>query len=274
MTDTSTVLSLPLIQPAQAQKHVTHNEAIRLLDILVQLVVNSADDTTPPPGATDGDRHIVPVGATGDWSGKDHDIAFLEAGTWQFVTPQPGWRADVIATAGQMRFDGSQWLAVVPPTNNLNMVGINTSADLTNRLAVAADASLLSHDGASHQLKINKASAGDTSTLLFQSNWSGRAEMGLAGGDDFSIKTSADGSTWQDTLVATGDGDVGIGKSPAAKLDIDGVMRLTPVVTANLPAAGTIGAGGIAFVSDATGGAQLAYCDGTSWLKVADGTAI
>lgn len=270
----SPVLSLPLIQPSQAQKHVTHNEALRLLDVLVQLTVLSATDTAPPASPVDGDRHIVASGATGDWAGQDHKIALLENGTWQFFTPLEGWRADVTASAAQIRFDGSSWAEVTPDTSNLSMVGVNTSADATNRLAVSADAVLLSHAGTSHQLKINKASTGDTGSLLFQDNWSGRAEMGLAGNDDFSVKTSLDGSSWNDTIVATGDGDVGIGKTPDAKLDVNGVMKLTPVLTANLPAAATIGAGGIAFVSDATGGAQLAFCDGTSWLKVADGSAL
>ena len=256
MPDSSPILSLPLIQVAQAQKHVTHNEALRILDILVQLSVLTADTISPPPAAVEGDRHIVPVGATGDWAGQDRTISWLQDGVWQFIAPQSGWRADVTATAQQLRFDGSQWV------------------DATNKLAVAADASLLSHNGTSHQLKINKAAMGDTASLLFQSNWSGRAEFGLTGDDDFHVKTSADGSIWNDAIVATGAGDVGIGKTPAAKLDVDGIMRLTPTPSASLPTAASIGAGGIAFVSDAVGGAQLAYCDGASWLKISDGTAI
>ncbi|MCK8464003.1 DUF2793 domain-containing protein [Aliiroseovarius sp. S1339] len=274
MPDTSPVLSLPLIQAAQAQKHVTHNEAVRILDVLVQLNVTSADELSPPPAATDGDRHIVPAGATGDWAGKDHNVTWLQDGVWQFITPLAGWRADVTSTAQEIRFDGVTWVDTARSTNNLDLVGVNTTADATNKLAVAADATLLSHNGTSHQLKINKASAGDTASLLFQSNWSGRAEFGLTGDDDFRVKTSADGSSWNDAIVATGAGDVGIGKSPAAKLDVDGVMRLTPVTIGNLPAASTVGAGGIAFVSDIAGGAQLAYSDGTSWLKVRDGSAV
>ena len=270
----SPVLSLPLIQPSQAQKHVTHNEALRVLDVLVQLTVQSADGTAPPVASTDGDRHIVASGATGDWAGQDHNIALLENGTWQFFTPMEGWHAEVLATVETVRFNGSAWAEVTPDTNNLDHVGVNTIADTTNRLAVSSEATLLTHSGASHQLKVNKASSSDTGSLLFQDNWSGRAEMGLAGNDDFSIKTSADGSNWNSAIVATGAGDVGVGKTPGAKLDIDGVMKLSPVLAANLPAAASIGAGGIAFVSDATGGAQLAYSDGAAWLKVADGSAL
>ncbi|MDE9451494.1 DUF2793 domain-containing protein [Aliiroseovarius sp. Z3] len=274
MPETSSVLSLPLIQVAQAQKHVTHNEALRLLDILVQLSVSTDDTISPPPAATDGDRHIVPGGAIGDWAGQDQSITWLQDGVWQFITPQEGWRADVASTAQQLRFDGSQWIDTAMSTDNLDLVGVNTTADATNKLAVAADATLLTHDGTSHQLKINKAATGDTASLLFQSNWSGRAEFGLTGDDDFHVKTSPDGSVWNEAIVATGTGDVGIGKTPAAKLDVDGVMRLTPTTSASLPPAASVGAGGVAFVSDAAGGAQLAYCDGASWLKVSDGTAI
>ena len=41
-------LQLPLLQPAQAQKHVTHNDALRLLDGLVQLSVLDRTRTAPP----------------------------------------------------------------------------------------------------------------------------------------------------------------------------------------------------------------------------------
>lgn len=45
MPDKTPNLALPFILPAQAQKHVTHNEALQRLDALVQLVVvgNSRD---------------------------------------------------------------------------------------------------------------------------------------------------------------------------------------------------------------------------------------
>ena len=34
MTDTSSNLELPFILPSQAQKHVIHNEALQILDVL------------------------------------------------------------------------------------------------------------------------------------------------------------------------------------------------------------------------------------------------
>lgn len=51
------------------------------------------------------------------------------------------------------------------------------------------------------RIKANKAAAGKTASFLFQDNWSGRAEFGLAGDDDFHVKVSADGSSWKDALI-------------------------------------------------------------------------
>ena len=47
MSETSARLSLPYLMPSQAQKHVTHNEAVRQLDILVQANVQSRVETHP-----------------------------------------------------------------------------------------------------------------------------------------------------------------------------------------------------------------------------------
>jgi hypothetical protein len=207
MQDQSSILSLPLIQPSQAQKHVTHNEALRILDVLVQLAVIDRDRTSPPDDPAPGDRHIVGTGATGAWSGADLRIAIWEEGGWGFLDPRPGWRAVVLSEARGLVFDGTGWVVRLPELDNLPGLGLNTSADATNRLAVAASATLLTHEGAGHQLKINKAIPTDTSSLLFQTGFSGRAEMGTAGNDDWSIKVSPDGIAWIEALrveAATG----------------------------------------------------------------------
>ncbi len=203
----SQILSLPYILPAQAQKHVTHNEAIKALDVLVQLSVLNRDQTTPPASPGEGDRHLVGAGATGDWLGQDDKIAAYLGGVWVFHTPAAGWRAYVRSEALVLVYDGSGWDVAL---QNLPYVGVNTTADTTNRLAVSSAATLLSHAGDDHQLKINKNAAVDTASLLFQSGWSGRAEMGLAGGDDFSLKVSDDGSSFQTALsVDRSTGEVG-----------------------------------------------------------------
>ena len=196
MSDLSTRLGLPYLQPSQAQKHVTHNEALQTLDILVQLVVEDFYANLPPEVPVEGQVWALGANPIGAWAGKGLMLATWLQGAWIFVAPQIGWRA---ALGTEIRlWDGGEWaLPAAGDLANLDGVGLNTGYDLVNRLAVSAQATLLTHEGAGHQLKINKANAGDTASLLFQTGWSGRAEMGTAGADDFAIKVSADGAAWQ-----------------------------------------------------------------------------
>ena len=202
MSDVSTILSLPYLMPSQAQKHITHNEALRLLDVLVQLSVADRTLTTPPPLPEPGERHLVAPGAGGAWAGQEGRIAVHEAGTWFFLTPQPGWRAHVLAEGRTLTHDGTAWQDGSASVLRAAGLGIGAEADALNRISVAAPATLLSHEGAGHQLKVNKAAPGDTASLVFQTGWSGRAEMGLAGSDRFAVKVSADGSAFTEALSA------------------------------------------------------------------------
>lgn len=195
---TTDSLALPLILPSQAQKHVTHNEAITLLDSMVHLTVTAHDVTDPPATPAAGERYIVPADATGAWQGHEDEIAVFLDGGWQFISPKVGFRAWSQAVRMLLVHTQSGWGDLFAA---LSRLGINATADETNRLTVAGDASLFNHDGAGHRLTLNKAAAGETASILFQSGFSGRAEFGLAGSDDFSVKTSADGETWTEALA-------------------------------------------------------------------------
>lgn len=91
MVDTTTNLLLPFILAAQAQKHVTHNETLRLLDGLIQLSVLDRNLATPPGSPTEGVRYIVASGATGAWSGWTGDIALWSDGAWVRLPARTGW---------------------------------------------------------------------------------------------------------------------------------------------------------------------------------------
>ena len=129
-------LILPYIQASQAQKHITHNEAIKLLDGLVQLAVISRVLTAPPGSPVDGDRYIVASSATGIWSGWDLNVAFYADGAWTRLIPRPGWLAYSIADAGFFGWTGAAWAAVGGgggggPTFPDNTFGITDNADPT-----------------------------------------------------------------------------------------------------------------------------------------------
>ena len=236
MADTPN-LGLPYIMAAQAQKHVTHNEAIRALDALVHLAVIDRDSTTPPDDPAEGDRHIVGADGTGAWSGHDLEIAAFQDGGWAFYAPRPGWRAWIVEESALRAWNGTAWVTVGGGEGGggdggdgaFDTLGINATADETNRLALASPASLFNHAGAGHQLKLNKSASGDTAALLFQTGFSGRAEMGTAGDDDFHFKVSADGSAWHEAILI--DKDTGEVSFPSG-VDIE---------NAALPIGGTTG---------------------------------
>lgn len=201
MTEITARLGLPLIQPSQAQKHVTHNEALALLDGITQLVIEEQGATTPPASPGVGDVYALGTGATDAWAGQDETLAKWNGSFWQFIAPQEGWLAWDLQSNALLAYQSGVWQAT---SGSFSELGINTSADAVNRLAIASEASLLTHVGAGHQLKVNKATAGDTASLLYQTNFSGRAEMGLTGNDNFHVKVTADGSNWVDSIIVDG----------------------------------------------------------------------
>ncbi|TXH99335.1 MAG: DUF2793 domain-containing protein [Pseudorhodobacter sp.] len=204
MPDLSPILSLPLLQASQAQKHVTHNEALMQLDVLVQLAVSDRNRTAPPASPAEGQRHIVAAAPTGAWAGQAGKVALWLDGAWQFHAALTGWRAWVTAEGQELVFDGAAWISMggasVPDVLAVDEIGVSATSDATNRLAVASPASLFDHAGAGHQMKVNKSAAGQTASLLFQTAYSGRAELGLVGDNDFALNVSSTGSGFATAL--------------------------------------------------------------------------
>ncbi len=197
-------LDLPYLVAEQALKHITHNEALQIIDALAQAAVLDKDLNAPPDTPSEGDSYVVGAGAVAAWQGRDAMIASFRNGAWTFHAPRTGWSVWVVDEKAPYVFDGSAWAMVFA---SLPLVGVNTGADATNRLAVKSDAVLFSHDdvtpgNGSLQLKLNKAHVAATASALFQTGWSGRAEFGLCGDDDWHVKVSANGQDWAESLVA------------------------------------------------------------------------
>lgn len=200
-------LSLSYVAPSQAQKHVTVNETFRRLDALVQMRVRSQTVSAQPTAPDEGDGYILPPSPTGPaWSNyQPNDLAFFQDGAWISIAGVAGMRAYVADDDRLVVYDGAVWTPVGGGTQSASF-GVNTSADATNRLSVKSDAVLFSHDDVTPgsgdaRVKVNKAVAGDTASHLFQTGFSGRAEFGLTGDDDFRVKVSADGVNWNDAMV-------------------------------------------------------------------------
>lgn len=200
MTSASPRLDLPMIQPSQAQKHVTHNEAILRLDGAVQLVLQNLSLAEPPESPIVGHAYFTSDAATGAWSSCPRMVATWTESGWIYLQPAAGWLAWDSAENRAVVYQDDAWSPLPIDLQNLPSVGIGATADATNRLIVASEAALFTHAGASQQIKINKATASDTGSLVLQTNWSGRAEIGLCGDNALHLKVS-DGSSWFDALV-------------------------------------------------------------------------
>lgn len=253
-------LDLPYILPSQAQKHVTHNEAIRALDAVVQLSVRDRDRHAPPEDPAAGSRHIIADAASGEWLGRPNQIAAWQDGSWLFYSPCPGWLAYVEAERAHRVWDGSAWVFAAGTEPEFLRLAINGAvADEHNRLAVQGPASLFNHEGGSHRLVVNKEITADTASLVLQTGFEGRAEIGLAGDDRLHVKLSADGSAWRHALIAGPEGDLACG----------GLLSLASFSTASLPPSAPAGA--LAFLS---GPAVVVFSDGAHWRRIDTGAKI
>ncbi len=101
--------ALPYLAAAQAQKHVTVNEALDALDGLVHLAVISDALMIPPGSPAEGDRYIVASGASGAWAGWDASVAQFSGGAWLRLNPQIGWLAWDAASSQLLVWTGSAW---------------------------------------------------------------------------------------------------------------------------------------------------------------------
>ncbi len=242
---------LPYIMPSQAQKHVTYNATIQQLDITQNLSFLNRSQSAPPASPSSGDCYIVSTTPSGAFSNHAGAIAAYLDRHWQFFPTFSGMVGFDQMEQAPFIFDGNDW----SPLSSTNVVqspvlGINTTADDLNKLAVKSDAILFSTDEQSAnptgdcRLNINKTASGDTASLIFQTQYNAHAEMGLTGDDHFRIKVSPDGSTFQTALqIDTQTGFVGIGKSPSQLLDIahtvDGISRINVTNHSAVPFAGT-----------------------------------
>jgi hypothetical protein len=213
-------LGLPFIEAGQAQKHVTHNEALRLLDVAVQLAVTSVS-SSPPGSPAAGERRIVGASPAGAFSGHADEVAAYQDGAWVFAAPKPGWRAWNIAEETLLVWNVAEWTEFSAgeggggggggefDPENVDFLYINGAdpEDETTKLAVRSNDILLDAVTAAEagtgdvRLQLSKEDTGDTASVFFSHDFDGRAEFGLVGSNDFRLKVSADGETWVTSLL-------------------------------------------------------------------------
>jgi hypothetical protein len=227
-------LTLPYIDISEAQREVVHNSAIRGLDALVHLAVLDRDLASPPGSPSDGQRWIVAASPTGAWAGHALAIAAWQDGAWRFYAPRLGWLVYVVDEGRILSWSGTAWvdaLSMVTVLQNLALLGIGTTADATNPFSAKLNNALWTAktvaEGGDGNLraKMSKESAAKTLSLLMQNNFSGRAEIGLTGDDDFHFKVSPDGTTFAEAIVidkTTAQARFSVGSAAAPAITFNG----------------------------------------------------
>lgn len=224
MTNDSTArLNLPYLVEGQAMKHLTINEALAALDGLVCAAVTSRTTAAQPEAPAIGSAYVLPAGRTGpEWGLHPPGslLRFDEAG-WTVLASPVGATAWDLETAGLIVRTEAGWeplSATLRTLGNLQGVGVGTPADedlpFSARLNTALFAARPTEEGGDGDLRLtlNKSTAADVLSLLFQTGFSARAEIGLVGDDRLKVRTSADGAVFQDALTVEPDGTVGLGR--------------------------------------------------------------
>lgn len=136
MSDLSARLGLPLLQPGQAQKELTHNEALTLLDLAVQASVVAIGVNDPPTAPGPGQAWVVGGAPTGDWAGHAQALAGWTEGGWRFVAAREGMAVWNIGDARGSRFADGAWRLGVLTGSGVAIDGIRVVG--AQRAAIAA----------------------------------------------------------------------------------------------------------------------------------------
>jgi hypothetical protein len=147
MSETTDRLALPMLAVAQAQKEMTHNEALALLDMAVQPVVQAVAPATVPATPATGQCWIVGPTATGAWNGQAGAIAAWTAGGWRFLAPFEGMTAWSLADQGPVRREAGAWRIAARQAAIATPVA-GTTIDAESRAAIGAILSVLRANGA------------------------------------------------------------------------------------------------------------------------------
>ncbi len=102
-------LSIPFLSAGQAQKELTHNEALQMLDALIATAVEDAPQASAPAAPTVGLCYLVSASPTGVWAGQANKLAQYTAGGWRFIAPVEGLKAHVRTSGEAASFRQGAW---------------------------------------------------------------------------------------------------------------------------------------------------------------------
>lgn len=128
---------LPLLAVSQAQKEITHYEALVRVDALLHPLVE--DERAIPPTVADediGKCWLVASAPVADWTGKAGQIAIWIGGGWRFCVATNGMRLRLQSVGTDIIRSGNQWVAspAIPDPVSGTVVDIEARAAIVSLL--------------------------------------------------------------------------------------------------------------------------------------------
>lgn len=185
---TTDVFAIPELTTSQASKEETHNEALRLVELLLASSVIDKDLSTPPGSPVAGNRYIVKTTGLTGWAGHDEDLTMFSGGGWIFIQPIEGTTVYVQDEDKYYRFNGTAWVASLPqiipaasitfnPANAADGAG-ETATTITVTGAVLGDFAIASFSLSLQGILLTAyVSAADTVTCRFQNETGGAIDL-------------------------------------------------------------------------------------------------
>lgn len=129
---------LPLLAVAQAQKEITHNEALVRIDALLHPVVQ--DELPVPPAVTDADTGkcwLIATSPTGEWAGRAGQIAIWVGGSWRFGVPAEAMRTRILSQGTDKVRSGGIWITApeIPNPSSGSVIDVEARAAIVSLLA-------------------------------------------------------------------------------------------------------------------------------------------
>lgn len=145
MNETSARLGLPLMAAGQAQKEVTHNEALLMIDSLIVPVTEAAPQNAPPVSPATGQCWLVGAAPTGEWSGQAHRLATWSAAGWRFVELPIGARVRMTGTGASWHRIPMGWQSapVVLPVSGGSVIDSECRAAISGIISALVSAGLI-----------------------------------------------------------------------------------------------------------------------------------
>jgi Protein of unknown function (DUF2793) len=129
--------NLPLLVVSQAQKEVTHNEALVRIDALLHAMVESVLSIPPTLNESDiGKCWLIDSGAIGDWAGKSGQLAIWTGNDWRFIDPIDGMRLRLKDEKSDAVFDGHNWVfaPIINTPSGGNVIDVEARQALSSLL--------------------------------------------------------------------------------------------------------------------------------------------